>query len=185
MTVTGAPEQDMEPNCSQLRVPLISIPEKTPPSLLASLLFFAKNLLLFKAITEKGTSSTPAIPLLLPEAQSTVSVSLLMQICSLDVDTPPALEDANDGGGGGGGGGGDGVRLEQVGIEEEERKEDSKSIRVPSLHSDSSASSRVVQTFQTLPRVAIGLDFSNNFTVPENRRQLVLSPLVMFVTICQ
>ncbi|VDK32949.1 unnamed protein product [Taenia asiatica] len=160
-----------------LRVPLISIPEKTPPSLLASLLFFAKNLLLFKAIIEKDTSSSASIPFLLPEAQSTVSVSLLMQICSFDIDVSPALRDVNGGGG---------VRLEQVGTEKEGREDDSKKIKVPPLHNDGSASSMVVQTFQTLPRVAIGLDFSNNFAmVPGDRMQLVLSPLVVFVTICQ
>ncbi|KAL5111527.1 hypothetical protein TcWFU_002182 [Taenia crassiceps] len=159
-----------------LRVPLISIPEKTPPSLLASLLFFAKNLLLFRAVIEKDTSFA-SIPFLLPEAQSTVSVSLLMQVCSFDADVSLALKEINDGGG---------VRLEQVGTEEEGKKDEPKKIKVPPLRNDSSASSVVVQNFQTLPRVAIGLDFSNNFAmVPADRLQLVLSPLVVFVTICQ
>lgn len=100
-----------------------------------------------------------------------------MQVCSFDVDVSPALRDVNDGGG---------VRLEQAGTEEEEREDDPRKIKVPPLHNDSSASSMVMQTFQTLPRVAVGLDFSNNFaTIPADRMQLVLAPLVVFVTICQ
>ncbi|CDS40039.1 conserved hypothetical protein [Echinococcus multilocularis] len=160
-----------------LRVPLISIPEKTPSSLLASLLFFAKNMSIFKAIIKKDTSSATTIPFLLPEAKSTVSIPLLTQICSFDADVQAVLGDISGGGGS--------VRFEQVGTEEE-GEEDSQKIKVLPRRSDSSASSTVVQTFQTLPRVAIGLDFSNNFAmVPGNQMQFVLSPLVVFVTICQ
>lgn len=103
-----------------------------------------------------------------------------MQICSFDVDT------VNTAGAGIKVGNGDFKLSHTENADEASKKKNDISQNVPILPPDDKsngmASSMAVQTFQALPRVAIGLDFSDNFG---DRAQLLLSPLVVFVTICQ
>nr|CDS26144.1 rho GTPase activating protein [Hymenolepis microstoma] len=162
-----------------LRVSLFCIAEEAPSSLLASLLFFAKNLSLFKTLISKDSS----IPCLLPEAQQTVNIPLLLQVCSIDSDENSpvnSLASITEGAE---------VAFEQEGgggdDDETTRSETSAlSGQRIAVFSSSQISS---PSFQYLPRVAIGLDFSTDFTLDRRDEQSpsALSPLVIFVTIYQ
>ncbi|VDL42802.1 unnamed protein product [Hymenolepis diminuta] len=154
-----------------LRVPLFCIPEKAPSNLLASLLFFAKNLSLFKTLISKDSS----VPCLLPEAQRTVSIPLLLQVCSGDSDgSSPvnSLTSITEGAE---------ITFEQEGgggddYETTRSEASALSGQRIAVFSSSQISS---PSFQYLPRVAIGLDFPNDFTLErrDEQTQLVLSPL--------
>ncbi|VDO14942.1 unnamed protein product [Rodentolepis nana] len=162
-----------------LRAPLFCIPEEAPSSLLASLLFFAKNLSLFKTLISKDSS----IPCLLPEAQRTVNIPLLLQVCSSDSDgTSPvnSLTSITEGAEiafeqEGGGGDDDEATRSETSALSGQRIAVFSSSQIPS------------PSFQYLPRVAIGLDFSTDYTLDrrDEQSQSPLSPLVIFVTICQ
>lgn len=162
----------------RLRVPLLCIPEKVPSDLLASLLFFAKNLSLFKTIISKDCT----IPCLLPEAQHTVSIPLLLRVCSSDSDSFSSVNSLNSVIEGE-------VTFEQVGGDDEDaiRSEASVPSQRVTVLSTQMLGGIALQSFQNLPRVAIGLDFANDFTMyrREGHTRVDLSPLVVFGTISQ